>query len=179
MNEVASSEESAGQQVSRRRVAIIGSGPGGLVAARYLKHHGFEAVVFEQEHEIGGQWNVRSPHSGVWPSMVTNTSRWLTCFSDRALEPEAAMFPSNCEILAYLKRYTRRFDILSQVRFGTRVELIERNPQGVGWLVRSNGAEEKERNFSVRRCRLRPLQQTLYSAAAWARFVLRSAWLAP
>src|SRR5215813_3788822 len=79
--------------------------------------------------------------------MVTNTSRWLTCFSDLALEPEAAIFPSNKEILAYLKRYARRFDILPQVRFGTRVELIERNPQGVGWLVRSNGAEEKSEIF--------------------------------
>ena len=147
MNEVASSEESADQQVSRRRVAIIGSGPGGLVAARYLQHHGFEPVVYEQDDEIGGQWNVRSPHSGVWPSMVTNTSRWLTCFSDLALEPEAAIFPSNKEILTYLKRYARRFDILSHVRFGTRVELIERNPQGVGWLVRSHGAEEESEIF--------------------------------
>src|SRR5262245_25131592 len=143
MNKVASCEELASQQVSPRRVAIIGSGPGGLVAARYLKHHGFEPAVFEQDDDIGGQWDVRSPHSGVWPSMVTNTSRWLTCFSDLALEPEAAIFPSNKEILAYLKRYARRFDILPQVRFGTRVELIERNPQGVGWLVRSNGAEQK------------------------------------
>ena len=147
MNKVASSEESADQQASRRRVAIIGSGPGGLVAARYLKHHGFEPVVFEQDDDIGGQWNVRSPHSGVWPSMVTNTSRWLTCFSDLALEPEAAIFPSNKEILAYLKRYAGRFDILSRVRFGARVELIERNPQGVGWLVRSNGVEEKSEIF--------------------------------
>jgi dimethylaniline monooxygenase (N-oxide forming) len=147
MNQVASSQESAGQQVSPRRVAIIGSGPGGLVAARYLKDHGFAPVVFEQDDDIGGQWNVRSPHSGVWPSMVTNTSRWLTCFSDLALEPEAAIFPSNREILEYLKRYARRFDILSQVRLGTRVELIERNPQGVGWLVRSNDAEEKSEIF--------------------------------
>jgi dimethylaniline monooxygenase (N-oxide forming) len=135
------------QQVSRRRIAIIGSGPGGLVAAKYLKDHGFEPTVFEQDDDIGGQWNVRSPHSGVWPSMVTNTSRWLTCFSDLALEPEAAIFPSNKEILAYLKRYAQRFDIFSRVRFGTRVELIERNPQGVGWLVRSNDAEEKSEIF--------------------------------
>src|SRR5215468_135641 len=147
MNEVTSSDESAEQQGSRRRVAIVGSGPGGLVAARYLKHHGFESVLFEQDDDIGGQWNVRSPHSGVWPSMVTNTSRWLTCFSDLALGPEAAIFPSNKEILAYLKRYALRFDILSQVRFGTRVELIERNPQGVGWLVQSNGTEEKSEIF--------------------------------
>jgi cation diffusion facilitator CzcD-associated flavoprotein CzcO len=102
MNEVASCEDLASQQLSRRRVAIIGSGPGGLVAARYLKHHGFEPVVFEQDEDIGGQWNVRSPHSGVWPSMVTNTSRWLTCFSDLALESEAAIFPSSEEILALL-----------------------------------------------------------------------------
>src|SRR5246500_5333166 len=147
MNEVTSSEESTDRRVSRRRVAIIGSGPGGLVAARYLKDHGFEPVVFEQDDDIGGQWNVRSPHSGVWPSMVTNTSRLLTCFSDLALESGTPIFPSNQEILAYLKRYARRFDILSQVRLGTRVELIERNPQGVGWLVRSNHAEEKSEIF--------------------------------
>jgi len=147
MNEIASGERLAGQPLSRCRVAIIGSGPGGLVAARYLKHHGFEPVVFEQDDDIGGQWNSRSPHSGIWPSMVTNTSRWLTCFSDLALEPKAAIFPSNTEILAYLKRYAERFDILPQVCLGTRVELIERNPQGAGWLVRSNGAQEKREVF--------------------------------
>jgi dimethylaniline monooxygenase (N-oxide forming) len=147
MNEVASCERLAGEQLSRPRVAIIGSGPGGLVAARYLKHHGFEPVVFEQDGEIGGQWNVRSPHSGIWPSMVTNTSRWLTCFSDLALEPEAAIFPSNTQILAYLKRYAERFDILPQIRFGTRIELVDRNAQGAGWLVRSKGAEEKSEIF--------------------------------
>ena len=147
MNQVASSEESAGQQVSPRRVAIIGAGPGGLVAARYLKDHGFEPAVFEQDDDIGGQWNVRSPHSGIWPSMVTNTSRWLTCFSDFDLEPEAAIFPSNKEILAYLKRYARKFDLLSRVRLGTRVELIERHPEGVGWLVRSNETKEKSEIF--------------------------------
>ena len=135
MGELTSSKESAGQPGSQFRAAIIGSGPGGLVAARYLKHHGFKPVVFEQDDEIGGQWNVRSPHSGVWPSMVTNTSRLLTCFSDLALEPGAPIFPSNQEILAYLKRYARRFDILSEVRYGTRVELIERNPDGLGWLI--------------------------------------------
>src|ERR1700745_3992711 len=79
--------------------------------------------------------------------MVTNTSRSLTCFSDLALEPNIPIFPSNKEILAYLKRYARKFDILSQVRFNSRVELIERNAHGVGWLVRSNGAEEKTEIF--------------------------------
>jgi thioredoxin reductase len=139
--------DSANQEGSRRKVAIIGSGPGGLVAARYLKQHGFEPVIFEQDDEIGGQWNVRSPHSGIWPSMVTNTSRLLTCFSDLAPEPGIPIFPSNAEILGYLKRYARTFEIHSQIRFNTRVELIERDPEGGGWVIRSDGSERRSERF--------------------------------
>ena len=147
MVEVTTSEESAKRPGFQRRVAIIGGGPGGLVAARYLKDHGFEPVIFEQGDEIGGQWNVRSLHSGVWPSMVTNTSRFLTCFSDLAPEPGSPIFPSNHEILAYLKRYAQRFDIDSHIRYRTRVELIERNPIGEGWVIQSSAAQPRTELF--------------------------------
>ena len=145
--ELTKSEESANQPGFQGRVAIIGSGPGGLVAARYLKHHGFEPVIFEQSDQVGGQWNVRSPHSGVWPSMVTNTSRLLTCFSDLAPEPGGPIFPSNYEILAYLRRYAQRFDINSHIRYGTRVELLERNPNGDGWVVWFNAPQARSEIF--------------------------------
>ncbi|HYY29032.1 MAG TPA: NAD(P)-binding domain-containing protein [Chthoniobacterales bacterium] len=139
--------DSTEQHGSLRRVAIIGSGPAGLVGARYLKQHGFEPVVFEQDDEIGGQWNVRSPHSGIWPSMVPNTSRLLTCFSDLAPEQLTPIFPSHKEVFAYLKRYARRFDLLSHIRFNTRVELIERDSDGGGWLIRSNATEKMCEKF--------------------------------
>jgi dimethylaniline monooxygenase (N-oxide forming) len=135
------------QTASQPRVAIIGSGPGGLVVAKFLKQHGFEPVLFEQNDAIGGQWNACSSHSGVWPSMVTNTSRLLTCFSDLAPDPKTAMFPSNREILTYLGRYAARFDILSRIRYQTRVELIERDPGGRGWVIRSNGTEKRAETF--------------------------------
>jgi hypothetical protein len=115
--------------------------------ARYLKHHGFEPVIFEQADQIGGQWNVLSPYSGVWPSMVTNTSRLVTCFSDLAPEPGGPIFPANEEILAYLKRYVRRFDLDSHIRYGTHVELIERNPNGGGWMIRSTTGPERGEVF--------------------------------
>jgi dimethylaniline monooxygenase (N-oxide forming) len=79
--------------------------------------------------------------------MVTNTSRLLTCFSDLAPEPSAPIFPPNKDILVYLKRYARRFAILSQVSLNTRVELIERDPNGGGWLVRSNATEKRSEKF--------------------------------
>jgi cation diffusion facilitator CzcD-associated flavoprotein CzcO len=38
-----------------RRVAVIGAGPSGLVAAKSLKEDGVEPVVFEQADGVGGQ----------------------------------------------------------------------------------------------------------------------------
>ncbi len=75
-------------------VAIIGAGPGGLVAARYLQNHGFVCTILEQSGDIGGQWNARSTHSGVWPAMRTNTSRVLTCFSDLRHGAAKMLLPS-------------------------------------------------------------------------------------
>ena len=42
-----------------KKIAVIGAGPGGLAAAKYLTAQGaFESVVlFEQQSEVGGVWN--------------------------------------------------------------------------------------------------------------------------
>jgi dimethylaniline monooxygenase (N-oxide forming) len=134
---------------TQRRVAIIGSGPAGLVAAKYLKEHGFEPIIFEQADDIGGQWNVRCPSSGIWPTMVTNTSRLLTCFSDLSHRPKTALFLTNEEILSYLHRYADRYGLFSHLRLSARVELIERSMSDGTWKIRfrSNGSEPKTETF--------------------------------
>ena len=63
-------------------VAVIGAGPGGLTAARWLLSQGFEATIFDQAPVLGGQWTGLPGLSGVWPTMHTNTSRVLTAFGD-------------------------------------------------------------------------------------------------
>ncbi len=119
---------------------MIGAGPGGLVAARWLLSQGFEPTIFEQGPILGGQWTGLVHQSGVWPTMHTNTSRVMTAFSD--LEPESNhVYPSNREVLDYLHRYAERFGLTSRIQFGTRVELLERN--GAGWLVAHSGTTER------------------------------------
>ena len=137
------------QEPSPRRAAVVGSGPGGLVAAKYLKEHGFEPIIFEQADDIGGQWNVRSPGSGIWPTMVTNTSRLLTCFSDLRHRPKTPLFLSNEEILSYLHRYADRYGLYSHLRLSTRVELIERSTREATLKIRfrSNGSQSKTETF--------------------------------
>ena len=86
---------------------MIGAGPGGLVAARWLLSQGFEPTIFEQSQMLGGQWTGLDGISGIWPTMHTNTSRILTSFSD--LEHDNNLtFPSNRDILAYPYEIYRR-----------------------------------------------------------------------
>jgi cation diffusion facilitator CzcD-associated flavoprotein CzcO len=120
-------------------VAVIGAGPGGLVAARWLLAQGFEPTIFEQSPMLGGQWSCLDGRSGVWPTMHTNSSRILTTFSDLEQENDL-VYPSNRDILGYLNRYAEKFGLTSRIRLGTRVELVSRD--GSGWLVRHDGVEE-------------------------------------
>lgn len=120
-------------------VAVIGAGPGGLVAARWLLSAGFEPTIFEQAPKLGGQWTGLIGCSGVWPTMHTNTSRVLTAFSD--LEHESSVvYPSNHDILGYLNRYAETFGLVRHIRFGSRVELVTRDD--AGWLVRHDDVAE-------------------------------------
>jgi dimethylaniline monooxygenase (N-oxide forming) len=122
-----------------RTVAVIGAGPGGLVAARWLLSQGFEPTIFEQAPMLGGQWTGLVDHSGVWPTMHTNTSRIMTAFSDLEHDTDL-VYPSNRQILDYLHRYADTFGLTSRIRFGSRVGLLR--PGGAGWLVGHGGLDE-------------------------------------
>ncbi len=121
-------------------VAVIGAGPGGLVAARWLLAQGFEPVVFEVSPDIGGQWRWTTPTSGVWPDMRANTSRVVTRFSDLDHEPGTPVFPHSRQVLAYLERYAALFDLGARIRTSARVTQVERAPDG-GWRVRWRAAD--------------------------------------
>ncbi|MBA3913425.1 MAG: NAD(P)-binding domain-containing protein [Acidobacteriales bacterium] len=119
------------------RVVVIGGGPSGIVASRYLLGHGFEPTIFETADQLGGQWYSASPNSGVWPEMRTNTSRVLTRFSDLNYGPGVAMYPRNQEVHAYLLAYAAKFDLLRRARLNTRVTSLERETGGLGYRVES------------------------------------------
>jgi cation diffusion facilitator CzcD-associated flavoprotein CzcO len=122
------------------RVGIIGAGPAGIVAARYLITEGFDPVLFERSSVLGGQWSGSAGTNGVWPTLHTNTSRVLTAFSDLPHDG-GPVFPSNHDIRRYLERYARAFGVFERIRFETPVERLERD--GDGWLITTAAGEER------------------------------------
>src|SRR5262245_29968706 len=122
-------------------VGIIGAGPAGLAAARYLASEGFVPVLFEQGPTIGGQWSGDRARSGVWPSMRTNTSRILTAFSDLPHTDGSQVYPSNQAIRDYLRVYADQFSLTPRVHLRTPVLRLERGGGSRRWLVRTPSGE--------------------------------------
>jgi cation diffusion facilitator CzcD-associated flavoprotein CzcO len=112
------------------RIAVIGAGPSGLVAAKHALDAGFDPHVLEASDDLGGQWRAGAPHSGIWPGMHTNTSRAMTAFSDLPGPDDLPLHPSAPQMLAYLHAYAQAFGLRARIRFDTRVERVT-----PGWEV--------------------------------------------
>jgi hypothetical protein len=125
-----------------KRVAVIGAGPSGLAAARYLKAHGFVPVVYNRGERLGGQWSAAVVSSEASPR--ANTSRVTTRFSELDYPAETGRFPQKGEVLAYLEGYAQKFRLAECLRLNTDVETVARHPAG-GWVVHSRRRGEPPR----------------------------------
>lgn len=106
------------------RVAVIGAGPGGLVAAKHAVEAGFDTTVFEASDDLGGQWYTTATHSGAWPGMHTNTSRAMTAFSDYPAPADHPLHPAATQVHAYLRAYAEHFGVTRRIRYDTPVHRV-------------------------------------------------------
>ncbi|MFL6210581.1 MAG: flavin-containing monooxygenase [Pyrinomonadaceae bacterium] len=101
------------------RIAIIGSGFGGLGAAIRLKQQGIEDfIVFERATDVGGTWRDNS-----YPGCACDVQSHLYSFSFVPNPNWTRSYSPQPEIWAYLKRCAQDFGVLPHIRF--RHELRE------------------------------------------------------
>ena len=106
--------------LSPPEVAVLGTGPSGLAAAKALLEHGLRPVVFEAAANAGGMWE--GPGRGAWSDFArTNISRYSCVFSDLDWPADSEVFPIRRDLARYLRHYADTFDLSRHVRFGTTV----------------------------------------------------------
>ncbi|NXK64638.1 FMO4 monooxygenase, partial [Sylvietta virens] len=115
-----------------RRVAVIGAGAGGLASVKCCLDEGLEPTCFESSEDIGGVWRYTdctdNRRVSVYRSVITNTSKEMSCFSDFPFPEDFPSYLPHSLVLEYFRMYARHFDLLRHVRFQTTVLSVRKRP---------------------------------------------------
>ena len=122
-----------------RRYCIIGAGACGLPVVKRFAESGIAFDCFEAEGDVGGIWNLDSPHA-VYGSTYLNSSRKLTRYLDFDFSEDFPVYASAAQARDYLRAYAEEFGLYDHITFNTSVDKIERT--GKGWLVTLQGQSE-------------------------------------
>ncbi|MEU9115752.1 NAD(P)/FAD-dependent oxidoreductase [Streptomyces sp. NPDC048483] len=113
------------------RVAVIGSGFGGLGAAVRLRRQGItDFVVLERADAVGGTWRDNS-----YPGCACDVPSHLYSFSFAPNPEWPRNFSGQAHIRAYLERVTDTFGLRPHIRFNSEVRSLRWDGDELRWEV--------------------------------------------
>src|SRR5262245_23382852 len=123
------------------RLAIVGAGPGGLCAARWLQELGLAFDLLERNADAGGIWDICFPGSPMYESAHFISSRTLSGFRDFPMPDNYPDYPGHRQVLAYLRAYADRHGLRAKAEFATPVERAA--PDGGAWVLELASGERR------------------------------------
>jgi cation diffusion facilitator CzcD-associated flavoprotein CzcO len=130
------------------RVAIVGTGFGGIGAAVRLKQAGVEdLVLFERTDDVGGVWR-----DNTYPGAACDVASHLYSFSFAPKGDWSRRFAPQGEIHAYLRRVAADFDVVRHVRFATEVLAAHFDDSAGTWQLRLSDGSVHECDVVVAAC---------------------------
>jgi cation diffusion facilitator CzcD-associated flavoprotein CzcO len=113
------------------KIAIIGSGFGGLGMAIQLKRAGFhDFVILEKAEDLGGTWR-----DNQYPGCACDVPSHMYSFSFELNPDWSRMFAPQPEIWDYLRHCVDKYDLGPHLRFGCAVETMEWEETSRHWRV--------------------------------------------
>ncbi|HEV7902895.1 MAG TPA: NAD(P)/FAD-dependent oxidoreductase, partial [Pyrinomonadaceae bacterium] len=130
----------SGNNPFNTRIAIIGSGFGGLGTAIRLKGRDIEDfVIFERDSDVGGTWRDNS-----YPGCACDVQSHLYSFSFAPNPDWTRSYSHQPEIWDYLKRCAADFHILPHIRFRHDVREAAWDERAQLWRI-----ETSQGNFTA------------------------------
>jgi cation diffusion facilitator CzcD-associated flavoprotein CzcO len=106
--------------VRQHNVSIIGGGIAGVATARAMRARGLRCTLFERKARIGGLW------VDAYPGATVQATKEQYDLPELRLPASAPEHLSAADVLAYLDKYARVFDLYSCMRLQTTVVRVER-----------------------------------------------------
>ena len=119
--------------MERRKVAVIGAGAAGLVAAKRFSTAGWNVSVFEQTDTIGGTWVYTDEvgtqdepiHTSMYKNLRTNLTKNVMAYLDFDFPHDFPQIMSHEQVLEYLHSYSKKFHLNQYIRFNHTIVLVE------------------------------------------------------
>ena len=125
--------------------AIIGAGFSGLGMAVRLKQAGYDSfLIFERADELGGTWR-----DNIYPGCACDIPSIVYSFSFDQNPNWSRKYPTQPELLAYLKACAQKFNIRQQIRFNAEVNCLTFNEADGVWLVETADGQQLTARFVV------------------------------
>ena len=127
------------------RIAIIGSGFGGLCMAIQLTRAGIDSfTIFEKADRVGGTWR-----DNVYPGAACDSPSFLYCFSFEQKTDWSRKWAPQPEILDYIDHCARKYDLLRHIRFNTEIAEARFDAAAGVWRLRTAAGETFEAEVLV------------------------------
>jgi cation diffusion facilitator CzcD-associated flavoprotein CzcO len=127
---------------------VIGAGFGGLRMLYELRRLKIDTVVIEEGSDVGGTW-----FWNRYPGARTDSESWVYAysFSDELQQDWdwSERYPSQPEVLAYLRHVADRFDLRRDIRFGTQVRSCTYDESSNRWAVETDTGERLRCHFLI------------------------------
>ena len=120
------------------RVAIIGAGMSGLVAAHRLAQAGVDYVILEKDADVGGTW-----FENVYPGCRVDVPNHFYSYSFAQSGEWPGFFSTQEALLDYFRVCADEFGIRPHIRFDTEVERCTWDDEAEQWVVRTAAGEER------------------------------------
>ncbi|MCA9510653.1 MAG: NAD(P)/FAD-dependent oxidoreductase [Myxococcota bacterium] len=98
------------------RVAVVGAGMSGLVAALRLQQAGIPFVVLEKNADVGGTW-----YENTYPGCRVDVPNHFYSYSFAQRTDWPSVFSTQEVLLEYFRSVARDFGLRDAIRFGTEV----------------------------------------------------------
>jgi 4-hydroxyacetophenone monooxygenase len=121
------------------RVAVIGAGMSGIVAAHRLHQAGVDFTILEKDSDVGGTW-----FENVYPGCRVDVPNHFYSYSFAQTGDWPQFFSTQAVLLDYFRSCADEFGLRPHIRFSTEVLSASFDDASQRWTVRTRAADGTE-----------------------------------
>ena len=122
----------------RRRIGVIGAGPGGICVGIKLKAAGYDDfVIIEKSAGVGGTW-----YNTRYPGLTCDVKSYIYDFTFEPNPHWSGHYAGQPEILDYMDRVETQYGLRPHLKLNTKITAAHWSDETAAWRLTTDGGED-------------------------------------